>query len=153
MKPATVLSTILLALLAQGCATTTTSATTWTAAPPSAAWVRAGHVESVSEIVERTEGNPAGGALAGALIGGFLFGGHGHASLFGAATGAAVGAATSQGVAESRRYQVLVRFDDGSSGMFVYRGYSPFRPGQPVVLTPQGLSPASPTTLPGAETP
>lgn len=142
MRHKTLLPVILVGLLAQACATRTTSATTWTAAPPAATWARPGYVESVSEIVERIEGNPAGGALAGALIGGFLFGGHGHASLFGAATGAAVGAATSHGVAESRRYQVMVRFYDGSSGMFVYRGYSPFRPGQPVVLTPQGLAPA-----------
>jgi outer membrane lipoprotein SlyB len=132
---------ILLAAQVAACATTTTRSTTWTAPPPQPAWVRPGHVESVSEIVERTQGNPAGGALAGALIGGFLFGGHGHASLFGAATGAAVGAASSQGASETRRYQVLVRFDDGSSGMFVYLGYSPFAPGQPVVLTPQGLAP------------
>jgi outer membrane lipoprotein SlyB len=87
------------------------------------------------------EGNPAGGALAGALIGGFLFRGHGPAALFGAATGAMVGAAASQGVAETRTYQVLVRFDDGSYGMFVYRARSPFAPGQPVVLTAQGLAP------------
>jgi hypothetical protein len=51
-----------------------------------------------------------------------------------------VGAAASQGSAESRTYQVLVRFDDGTYGMFVYAGYSPFRPGDAVVLTPQGLA-------------
>jgi outer membrane lipoprotein SlyB len=136
------LAGVLLALLCQACATTTTSSTTWTAAPPAGQWARPGRVESVSEIVERTEGNPAGGALAGALIGGFLFGGHGRASLFGALAGASVGAASSQGRTESRRYQVMVRFDDGSSGMFVFQGYAPFQPGQAVVLTPQGLGPA-----------
>jgi len=93
------------------------------------------------EIVERIQGNPAGGALAGALIGGFLFHGRGPATLFGAATGAAVGAAASRGSAEVRTYQVLVRFDDnGGFGMFVYRDYSPFRPGDAVVLTPRGLA-------------
>jgi hypothetical protein len=35
---------------------------------------------------------------------------------------------------------VTVRFDDGTSGMFIYHGYSPFQPGEPVVLTPQGLA-------------
>ena len=141
-RPRLLLLVTLLAAPLAACATTTTTSTTWTAPPPQATWVRPGRVESVSEIVERTQGNPAGGALAGALIGGFLFGGHGHASLFGAVTGAAVGAASSQGASESRRYQVLVRFDDGSSGMFVYLGNSPFRPGQAVVFTPQGLAPA-----------
>jgi hypothetical protein len=51
-------------------------------------------------------------------------------------------APASSGVAETRSYQVLVHFDDGTYGMFVYRGYSPFGPGQAVVLEPQGLVPA-----------
>jgi outer membrane lipoprotein SlyB len=97
-----------------------------------------GHVESVQEIVQRTAGNPAGGALVGALIGGFLFG-RGPARLLGAAGGAAIGASASQGYAERRTYQVLVRFDDGFYGMFIYGGFSPFRPGEAVALTPQGL--------------
>ena len=79
------------------------------------------------------------GALAGALIGGFLFHGNGPATLFGAATGAAIGAAASQGSAEYHTYQVLVHFDDGSRGLFLFRDYSPFSPGQRVALTPQGL--------------
>ncbi|HEX3696350.1 MAG TPA: hypothetical protein VH374_13290 [Polyangia bacterium] len=126
----------LAAFLVSACATTTT----WTA-PPGGNWVRPGHVESVQEIVQRTEGNPAGGALAGALIGGFLFHGRGPARLFGMAGGAAVGAAASQGGREDRTYQVLVRFDDdGEYGVFLYRNYSPFQPGQLVVLTPRGLA-------------
>jgi outer membrane lipoprotein SlyB len=128
-----------LLLPAFGCATTTTTSTTWSEPPT---YPREGRVQSVQEVVQRTEGNPAGGALAGALIGGFLFG-RGPARLFGAATGAAVGAAASQGGSETLSYQVLVRFDDdGTYGMFMYRGYSPFAPGQAVVLTPQGLMPA-----------
>jgi len=127
---------------ALGCATTTTSSTTWTE-PASTPYPREGRVESVQEIVQRTEGNPAAGALAGALIGGFLFG-RGPARLFGAGAGAAVGAAASSGAAEARSYQVLVRFSDGTYGMFVYRGYSPFAPGQAVILEPQGLVPAGP---------
>jgi hypothetical protein len=54
--------------------------------------------------------------------------------------GAAVGAAASQGSAERRTYQVLVRFDDGSYGTFAYGGYAPFRPGDAVLPTPQGLA-------------
>lgn len=134
-------TTILLSVLALGCATTTTSSTTWV--DPTAAgsnWARPGRVESVHEMVQRIEGNPAGGALAGALIGGFIFRGRGPGALFGAVAGASVGAAVSQGSSENRTYQVLVRFDDGSYGMFVYRWYSPFRPGEAVVLTPRGLA-------------
>jgi len=146
MKPAVfpcmrMMKIVVLTVLAASCATTTTETQTWTA-PAGASWSRPGHVESVQEIVERIQGNPAGGALAGALIGGFLFHGRGPATLFAAATGAAVGAAASQGSAEVRTYQVLVRFDDnGGFGMFVYRDYSPFRPGDAVVLTPRGLAP------------
>jgi outer membrane lipoprotein SlyB len=131
---------LVVSLPALGCATTTTTSTTWTA--PTWPYPREGRVESVQQVVQRTEGNPAGGAVAGALIGGFLFG-RGPARLFGAATGAAIGAAASQGGAETRSYQVLVRFDDGTYGMFMYRDYSPFAPGQAVVLGPSGLFPAN----------
>ena len=74
------------------------------------------------------------------MIGGFLFGGRGPGALVGAAGGAAVGASASQGSSETRNFQVLVRFDDGAYGMFVYGGYSPFAPGEAVVLTPRGLA-------------
>jgi hypothetical protein len=40
---------------------------------------------------------------------------------------------------ETRSYQVVVRFDDGQYGGFVYAGPPPFRPGERVVLTPRGL--------------
>jgi outer membrane lipoprotein SlyB len=134
-----------LVLLLSSCATTSTTSRTWVAPPPPApapvAWSKPGRVESVQEIVQRVEAHPAGGALAGALIGGFLFGHHGHASLFGAVAGAAVGAAASQHSRESRTYHLLVRFQDGSFGMFVFSGAPPFQPGQPVALTPQGLLP------------
>lgn len=120
-----------------GCATTMTTSTTWSELTPYQG--RPGHVESVREVVRRVQGNPAGGALAGALIGGVLFHGRGPATLFGAATGAAIGAAASSGTAESRTYEVRVRFDDGEEGMFIYDEYSPFRPGDRVVLTPEGL--------------
>lgn len=128
-----------LALVNPGCGTTTTSTTVWTQ-PTGNAWTRPGRVESVQETIRRDEGNPAGGALVGALIGGILFHGRGPATLFGMAGGAAVGAAASQGTYEQRTYQVLVRFDDGGYGMFLYRNYPPFQPGEPVVLTPQGLA-------------
>lgn len=121
---------------ATSCMQTSTTTTRWTA---SGDWTRPGTIESVQEVLHRVEGQPVAGALAGALIGGFLFHGDGPATLFGAATGAAIGAAASQGSAEYRTYQVLVHFDDGSRGLFLFRDYSPFAPGQRVALTPQGL--------------
>ena len=99
-----------------------------------------GRVESVREVVNRVEGNAAGGAAAGALIGGVLFRGSGPSTLFGAAAGAATGAAVSQGYAEQRAYEVRVRFDDGSAGIFDYGGNSPFAPGERVVTVPGGLA-------------
>jgi outer membrane lipoprotein SlyB len=141
---------VLLVTLMSGCATTDTTSTTWTEPgapgygspyPPPPGYVRGGQVQSVQEVVQRTQGQPGAGAVAGALIGGFLFGGHGPGSaLAGAAGGAAVGAAASSGSSETRTYHVLVRFDDGGYGTFVYAGYSPFGPGERVMLTPQGLA-------------
>jgi outer membrane lipoprotein SlyB len=125
-------------VLSSACATTWTDESTWTQ-PQTGYWVRPGQVESVHEIVRRTEGNPAGGALLGGLIGGLLFGRHGRVSPFGAVSGAVIGATASQGSSESRTYQVLVRFDDGAQGVFTYEGYPPFGPGELVNLTPQGL--------------
>jgi outer membrane lipoprotein SlyB len=102
---------------------------------------RTGIVESVRQNVRRVEGNPAGGAAAGALIGGILFGGRGPRTLFGALAGAATGAALSQGSYETRAYEVTIRFDNGTRGVFMYRDYAPFRPGDRVELTPDGPRP------------
>jgi outer membrane lipoprotein SlyB len=122
---------------ALGCATTSTTEATWTAAPEAPDETgRLGNVESVHEIVQRVEGNPAGGALLGAVIGGVLTGGR----AVGVVGGAAVGAASSQGYAEHRVFEIGVRFDDGVYGRFRYAGYSPFPPGARVLLTPQGLA-------------
>ena len=142
-KPLHVALMLFTVTLAPSCATTTTTSTIWTD-PAAAGYGRSGWVESVQEIVQRTQGNPAAGAIAGALIGGFLFGGgRGPAAVAGAVGGAAIGAAASQGATEQRSYQIVVRFDDGAYGTFVYAGYSPFRPGERVVVTPDGLAHAS----------
>ena len=133
------LACLAVAASASGCATTRTTSTTWTADAP-APWVRYGRVSWVREVVQRQEGNPAGGAVAGALIGGLLGGGRGPGALVGAVGGAAVGAAASSGSAEQRHYEVMVTFDDGAYQVFVYPGGSPFRPGQTVMQTAQGLS-------------
>jgi len=130
----------LLVALAPACATTTTTSTTWTD-PGSVGYGRTGRVDAVQEIVQRTEGNPGAGAVAGALIGGLLFGGgRGPNAVAGAVGGAAIGAAASSGSTEERTYQIVVRFDDGGFGEFVYAGFAPFRPGERVVVTPGGLT-------------
>ncbi len=131
------------ALLLSACGTTTTTTRTW-GEPYGQGWARYGHVESVRETVQRQQGDPAGGAVAGAIIGGLLgnawSGGHGGATVAGAVGGAMVGAAASQGQGEQRLYEVFVRFDDGAMERFVYQGYLPFNVGERVVLTAQGLS-------------
>lgn len=120
--------------LATGCVATATYR-----AQPGYAAPQTGIVESVRPVIHRYRGNPAGGAVAGALIGAVLFGGHGGPrTLFGAAAGAATGAALSEGEVETRAYEVVVRFDDGERGVFTYRDYSPFRPGDRIELGPDG---------------
>ena len=119
-----------------GCATTSTYSTEWIA--PDEYSPRTGTVESVRAVVRRVQGNPAGGAAAGALIGAVLFGGHGPRTLFGAAAGAATGAALSQGSYETRAFEVVVRFDNGTRGVFTYRDGSPFRPGDRIALGSDG---------------
>lgn len=125
---------IAISTFAMGCATTSTTSTEWTDEYSP----REGRVESVRQIVHRVQGNPAGGAVAGALIGAVLFGGHGPRTLFGAAAGAATGAALSSGSYETRDYEVVVRFDNGARGVFTYRDYSPFAPGDRIALGPDG---------------
>jgi outer membrane lipoprotein SlyB len=126
---------IAISTLAIGCATTSTYSTEYTADEYRP---REGVVESVRQVVHRVEGNPAGGAAAGALIGAVLFGGRGPRTLFGAAAGAATGAALSQGRYETRAYEVVVRFDNGTRGVFTFRDYSPFAPGDRIELGPDG---------------
>jgi outer membrane lipoprotein SlyB len=128
------LATLALSTVLVGCATTQTTSTTWT--DPNG---RPGRVEAVQEVVQRTDSQPVLGAVAGALIGGALFGGPRGNFMFGAAEGAALGAAASPDSSESRTYNVIIRFDDGGRGTFSYADYSPFRPGERVVWTAQGL--------------
>ena len=126
---------IAISTFAMGCATTTTYSTESTDEYSP----REGTVQSVRQIVHRVEGNPAGGAAAGALIGAVLFGGRGPRTLFGAAAGAATGAALSSGSYETRDFEITVRFDNGARGVFTYRDYSPFAPGDRVELADDGL--------------
>ena len=125
-------SMILAVLLGTGCAGTTTTTRTWTV--QDGTWARPGVVESIREVDRRVDGHPGAGALLGAVIGGAVT----H-HLYGAAAGALLGAAASNGSSETRTFEVRVRFDDGAGGTFVYADQTPFAPGEPVVLTPQGL--------------
>jgi len=156
MKTRTLIALLVVpALLLGGCVTTTTRTTTWGDAY-SGNWARYGRVESIRETVQSQQGDPAAGAVAGAIIGGLIgstFGAHtyvdrwgrahthgsGAGTLVGAVGGAMVGAAASQGQGEDRTYEVFVRFDDGALESFVYRNVLPFRVGDPVALTAQGL--------------
>jgi outer membrane lipoprotein SlyB len=146
---------LLPALLLTACATTTRTTTTW-GDPYGGDWARNGRVESIRETVWRRDGNPAAGAVAGALIGSVLgsaiggrsyydrwgnqyYRGSGAGAVVGAVGGAMVGAAASQGSSEERTYEVFVRFDDGGSETYSFRGPLAFRVGDAVSLTPQGL--------------
>src|SRR6266568_1711533 len=143
MKTARAVALIALpALLLGGCATTTTQTTTWGDPAYGQGWARYGQVESIRETVRTTQGDPAAGAFAGALVGGLLFGGHHPAqTIVGMAGGAMVGAAASQSASgQDRTYEVFVRFDDGGLEPFVYQNVLPFRAGERVALTAQGLS-------------
>jgi outer membrane lipoprotein SlyB len=131
------------ALLSSACVATTTETRTWGGDPYAEQWARYGHVESVRQTIHRQQGDPAGGAVAGAVIGGLLgnawSGGRGGATLAGAVGGAVIGSAASQGGAEQHIFEVFVRFDDGAVERFVYQNVLPFQPNEPVVLTANGL--------------
>ena len=92
---------LLVTLPSVACVTSSTTATVWTAPPVAPPYARAGHVEWIREVVQRKEGNPVGGALAGAAIGGSL-GDSPESALIGLIGGAVIGAAVSQGSSESR---------------------------------------------------
>ena len=131
-------------LLSQACVTTTTR-TAYSEAPVGPRTMRQGRVEWIRQTVTETQGNPAAGAAAGAVVGGLLGGlitGQRFGALFGATTGAVVGAQASQVQGQDVTYDVAVRFNNGETQIFRYRGYPPFQPGQSVNLTPRGLVPS-----------
>ena len=150
MRPAL----LALSLALTGCVTTSTTTRTWGEQDD---WVRYGRVVKIRETIQRADGNPGAGAVAGAVVGGLLgsvLGGHGHydrwgrghhhgsaaGAVVGAIGGAAVGAAASQGRGERRLYEVMVRFHDGARRVFTFEGGSPFEVGDEVALGRGGLS-------------
>jgi outer membrane lipoprotein SlyB len=151
MTTTTKLASLLLlpTLLGVGCVHSSMRTREWGeqaygAPPEQQAWERTGHVTRVRETVYEQHGDPAGGAVAGALVGGILgnalSGGHGGGTLVGAIGGAAVGASASQGGPSQTVYEVTIQYDDGGLQTYGFRGYLPFRPGDQVRLTAQGLS-------------
>jgi outer membrane lipoprotein SlyB len=105
-------------------------------------WVMYGHVESVRDHLIHEHGDPGGGAVAGAIIGGVLgtaLGGRGFGTFVGATEGAMIGAEANSGGYVGRAFDVFVRFDDGSLRTFMFRDQLPFRPGDYVTWTEQGL--------------
>jgi len=70
---------------------------------------------------------------------GTALGGRGLGTFVGATEGAMIGAHASSGGHARPVFHVTVRFDDGSLRTFVYRNQLPFRPGEYVVWTGQGL--------------
>lgn len=124
-----------------GCSATVPPArTTWTAPTHRA---RPGVIESVDEIKEYAASNAGGDVLTGFLVGSLLFSAllfhHGPRNIVGAENGTSPIATSDEDSTTLPRYQVLVRFDDGSSMTLVYTNDVPFRPGERVVLTQQGL--------------
>jgi outer membrane lipoprotein SlyB len=132
---------MLMAAWLPACAVTTAE---YAGPPPTGSWVMYGHVESVRERYEHVRGDPGQGAVAGAIIGGVLgtaLGGRGFGTVVGAAEGAMIGANASSGSYVGRLFDIYVRFDDGSVRVFAYRDQLPFRPGEYVTWTEQGLFP------------
>lgn len=144
----TKLSALLLlpALLGTGCIHTYQRSRSWGEGGYESpqAWERTGRVTNVRETVYGQQGDPGAGAVAGAIVGGLLghaiTGGRGGGAIVGAIGGAAVGANASQGASQQTVYEVTIRFDDGGVQTYAFRGYLPFRPGDDVRLTSQGLS-------------
>ncbi len=134
------ISLVLAASLVPACATTAVEGP-YADAP--ANWALYGQVEAIRQSGEYVQGDPGGGAVAGAVIGGLLgtaLGGRGFGTFVGAAEGAAIGAHSSSGGYVVPAFHVYVRFDDGSLRTFVYRNQLPFRQGERVVWTAQGLA-------------
>lgn len=138
MKNTRLFSLGVVALIAQACATTRPYTATEEEPQEPAARIRYGRVQTIREEVRRMDSEPAEDALSGAFIGASI-GAYRPTMHFGAAGSTILGAFATDDRSEARRYEVTVRFDDGSFQTFYYDGYSPFQPGQQVMLTPKGL--------------
>ena len=126
------------AALAQGCAASHTYSRTEGESQEPAAQIRYERGQTLREEAGRVDSEPAEDALSGAFVGDAV-GAYRPAMLFGSAGGNTLGAFATDDRAEARRFDVTVRFDDGSFQTFSCNGFSPFQPGDQVMLTPRGL--------------
>jgi hypothetical protein len=94
---------------------------------PTAITARTGQVAMVAEVAH-TPAVPT----SGTLLGGMVFGSGGGATAMG-------NGFVAPGSPYRHAFQVTVAFDNGQTGVFIYQDWSPFRPGDHVLLTPQGL--------------
>jgi outer membrane lipoprotein SlyB len=125
-----ILTLLTAAALAGGCYSDTQTRTVY--AEPQRA--ETGQVVQVEEIVHHREGHPVAGAVAGALLGGVIF----HSGKA-AVVGGGLGAIASSGHSTRRTFETTVQFDNGEMGRFDFADWSPFRPGDRVVMTNEGL--------------
>src|SRR3569623_815263 len=125
------LSLLTAAALAGGCYSESQTRATYSTAPARA---QTGQVVEVTELVNRREGHPVAGAAAGALRGGVIFRSAGAAVI-----GGGLGAIASSGHSPRRPYEDTVQFASGEMGRFDFVDWSPFRPGDRVVLAGNGL--------------
>jgi outer membrane lipoprotein SlyB len=134
-----ILSLLVATALAGGCYTESTTSRTYTAEPTAGPsyGTQFGRVVQIQEVTRERRGQPVAGAAAGALLGGAIFHSWGAA-----AVGGGIGALASSGRSGTRVVEVTVQFDNGERGVFDYQNYAPFRPGQRVVATGNGLQPA-----------
>jgi outer membrane lipoprotein SlyB len=133
---------VVLGLVLASCAARTSRAPS---APAAVVVARHGHVEAVADVPATDERKPpgvVGAVVVGLLLIDLLFHNdtvvHGHGSaLYGAA---ATAEHSADGEApQLHRVEVFVRFDDGGTLMLTYAAPAPFRLGDRVVLTSQGL--------------
>jgi outer membrane lipoprotein SlyB len=99
--------------------------------------VECGVIQSTREIVERGNGcavGIVGGAVVGGLLGNQVGGGHGKdiATVAGAVGGAIAGNEIQKRVDTAKRYETVVRFDDGSSRTFTSTDATDWREGDHV---------------------
>jgi outer membrane lipoprotein SlyB len=131
------LSLVTALALAGGCYTESTTTRTFTAQPsPGPAYRTYGRVTQIQEVTRERRGQPVAGAAAGALLGGAIFHSWGAA-----AVGGGIGALASSGGSAQRVVEVSVQFDNGERGVYDFQNYAPFRPGQRVVATENGIHP------------
>jgi len=116
------------------------------ASAPPRVCANCGSVEAVNVIEQQGEGSGLGavaGGVAGALLGNQIGGGSGRkiATVAGAAGGAYAGHQVEKHVKTTKRYDVVVRMEDGSARNFPYDAEPAFRVGARVKVVEGALVP------------